>query len=158
MISHLLCHICLKHTHFCVTCWLQREVNQLRAQAPRSQFCSVSGLRFMLHSSSSSTSPRLFTHTTSLLRWPTPQGTEHWETEGGRERGEGKQRGKCCAFLLQTFWHYLLLCRVRFCSQKKNMCSSYRIWCIVIDLTVQNVSKIFCNTEMLFTCHIFISW
>lgn len=64
-------------THSRVTRWLQREVNQLRAHAPMSQFCSDSGLRLMLHSSSSSTSPWLPTHATSLRRWPTPHGTEH---------------------------------------------------------------------------------
>lgn len=78
-------------THFNITRWLQREVNQLRAQAPMSQFCSVSGFRFMLHSSSSSTSPWLLRHTTSLLRWPTPHGTEHWGDRGWDTGEEGKE-------------------------------------------------------------------
>lgn len=76
-------------SHVNVTRWLQREVNQLRAQAPMSQFCSVSGFRFTLHSSSSSTSPWLLRQTTSLLRWPTPHGTEHW---GGRVQEERDDR------------------------------------------------------------------
>lgn len=51
--------------------------NQLLAQGPTSQFSMSFGRSFMLHSSSSTTSPMLLTHFTSRVRWPTPQGTEH---------------------------------------------------------------------------------
>lgn len=64
-----------------VTRWLQAEVNQLRAHDPMSQFCSDSGLRLMLHSSSFSTSPWLLTQTTSLRCWPMPHGTGHYGAE-----------------------------------------------------------------------------
>lgn len=73
-----------------VTRWLQAEVNQLRAHAPMSQFCSDSGLRLMLHSSSFSTSPWLLTHTTSLRCWPMPHGTGHY----GAEPDDGLEKSR----------------------------------------------------------------
>lgn len=51
--------------------------NQLLAQGPMSQFSISFGRSFMLHSSSSTMSPRLLTHFTSRVLCPTPQGTEH---------------------------------------------------------------------------------
>lgn len=60
--------------------------NQLLAQGPMSQFSISFGRSFMLHSSSSTMSPRLLTHFTSRVLCPTPQGTEHcnkWQVVSG---------------------------------------------------------------------------
>lgn len=56
--------------------------NQLLAQGPMSQFSLSLGRSFMLHSSSDTKSPTLLTQCTSLVLWPTPQGTEHWGNTG----------------------------------------------------------------------------
>lgn len=106
------------HKQF-VTRWLQREVNQLRAQAPMSQFCSLSGFRFRLHSSSSSTSPWLLRHTTSLLRWPTPHGTEHWATQGGREGGTERSMG---VFIIKMYMFIVLNNNVNLLHFRNNSC------------------------------------
>lgn len=56
-----------------------------------SQFSMSFGRSFMLHSSSSTTSPRLLTHFTSRVLCPTPQGTEHWKTGSFCEQ-DGKRQ------------------------------------------------------------------
>lgn len=63
--------------HVTLTRSLHSVRNQLLAQGPMSQFSMSLGRSFMLHSSSSTTSPMLLTHFTSRVLCPTPQGTEH---------------------------------------------------------------------------------
>lgn len=79
-----------------------------------SQFCNVSGFRFMLHSPSSSTSPWLLRHTTSLLRWPTPHGTEHLRETGKWERRVGRRKGMCC-FWAKTL-HFSIIWKYKTCT------------------------------------------
>lgn len=67
--------------------------NQLLAQGPMSQFSTSLGRSFMLHSSSSTTSPMLLTHFTSRVLCPTPQGTEHCNTASCQRAGGQHQLG-----------------------------------------------------------------
>lgn len=68
----------------------------------------------MLHSPSSSTSPWLLRHTTSLLRWPTPHGTEHLRETGKWERRVGRRKGMCC-FWAKTL-HFSIIWKYKTCT------------------------------------------